>query len=76
MNTETFLKELKKLRIVVGQLTPQQQEVLKHRWGLYFCEILTLEETGKKLNVSRERIRQIEESLVKKTQEVIDLMKS
>lgn len=76
MTTEIFLKEIQKFRIVLDRLNPQQKEVLKYRWGLYFSDPLTLEETGKKLKVSRERIRQIEQLLIKRTQETIDLMRS
>ncbi|WP_456457466.1 RNA polymerase sigma factor RpoD [Nitratifractor sp.] len=52
---------------VLGQLNEREQAVIRMRFGL--LEDLsdrTLEEIGKELNVTRERVRQIESSAIKK----------
>ena len=41
-------------------LTDREKEVLIKRFGLDGSEPMTLEEVGKEMNVTRERIRQIE----------------
>ncbi len=43
-----------------SRLTQREKEVLMYRFGFYTGRPLTLEEVGKKYNVTRERIRQIE----------------
>lgn len=76
MTVENFLKDVKKMRLVFSQLTPIQEKVLKYRWGFYIYPTThTLEETGKKCGVSRERIRQIEAQIIAKTNSAIELMK-
>jgi RNA polymerase primary sigma factor len=45
---------------IIGELKEKEQLVVKLRFGLSGREPLTLEEVGKELNLSRERIRQIE----------------
>ena len=42
------------------QLTVQQKTVLAYRFGLMGEPPLTLQETGERIGVSRERVRQIE----------------
>lgn len=45
---------------VIGELDPREQAVLRLRFGLDGSEPLTLKEAGKRLGLSRERVRQIE----------------
>jgi RNA polymerase sigma factor (sigma-70 family) len=45
---------------VYCQLNGQQQTVIAHRYGLLGERPLTLQETGERMGVSRERVRQIE----------------
>jgi RNA polymerase nonessential primary-like sigma factor len=42
------------------QLSPQQREVVEHRYGLHGHGRRTLEEVGKLMGVTRERVRQIQ----------------
>ena len=60
----TLLKE--QLEEVMNTLTPREAKVLKLRFGLEDGKSRTLEEVGKELNVTRERIRQIEAKALRK----------
>ena len=51
---------------VLDTLTPRENEVLLMRYGLRDGRPKTLEEVGKEFNVTRERIRQIEEKALRK----------
>jgi RNA polymerase primary sigma factor len=46
---------------VLSQLTPRETKVLRMRFGLDLSTDHTLEEVGKQFDVTRERIRQIED---------------
>ena len=60
----TMLKE--QLEDVMKTLTPREAMVLRLRFGLDDGKARTLEEVGKKFNVTRERIRQIEAKALRK----------
>ncbi len=60
----TLLKE--QLQEVLGTLTEREQKVLTLRFGLEDGRARTLEEVGKEVNVTRERIRQIEAKALRK----------
>jgi len=52
---------------VLVELSEREQAVIRMRFGLLDDESdRTLEEIGKELNVTRERVRQIESSAIKK----------
>jgi RNA polymerase sigma factor (sigma-70 family) len=51
---------------VINTLTPREQEVIQLRFGLDDGITHTLEEIGKKFEVTRERIRQIEDKALRK----------
>jgi len=51
---------------LMTDLTPQQQEVLSLRFGLGDGQSLTLAKIGDRLNISRERVRQIEREALTK----------
>ena len=51
---------------VLESLQPREQEVLELRFGLIDGTCHTLEEVGKRFNVTRERIRQIEAKALRK----------
>ena len=54
------------IRKVLGQLTLRERQVIELRFGLVDDHDHTLEEVGKRLKVTRERVRQIEERAIRK----------
>ena len=54
------------LRKALTQLTTRERQVIELRFGLADDHDHTLEEVGKKLKVTRERVRQIEERAIRK----------
>ena len=56
--TRNLLKE--QIREVLNGLPPREVRILQLRYGLLDGESYTLEEVGKKMGVTRERVRQIE----------------
>lgn len=68
------------LNHLMAELTPQQREVLVLRFGLEDGQTLTLAKIGDRLNISRERVRQIEREaltkLRKRKQDINDYLAS
>ena len=60
----TFLKE--EIEKILLTLNEREQKILRMRFGLDDGNVHTLEEVGKECNVTRERIRQIENKALKK----------
>jgi RNA polymerase nonessential primary-like sigma factor len=54
------------LETLLSTLTPQQREVLSLRFGLEDGHALSLAMVGQRLNISRERVRQIQQQAVSK----------
>ena len=54
------------LEELMADLTPQQREVLSLRFGLRDGQAMTLAKIGDRLNISRERVRQIEREALTK----------
>ncbi|MBE9177316.1 RNA polymerase sigma factor, RpoD/SigA family [Oculatella sp. LEGE 06141] len=54
------------LEQLMAELTPQQREVLALRFGLDDGQTMTLAKIGDRLNISRERVRQIEREALTK----------
>lgn len=54
------------LETLMADLTPQQRQVLALRFGLEDGQTLTLAKIGDRLNISRERVRQIEREALTK----------
>ena len=54
------------LAVVLSDLTPREEQVLRKRFGIAEKSDHTLEEVGKLFNVTRERIRQIEAKALRK----------
>ena len=55
-----------KISDVLRELSPREERVLRMRYGLGVDDEHTLEEVGRTFDVTRERIRQIESSAIKK----------
>ncbi|QBQ55858.1 sigma-70 family RNA polymerase sigma factor [Nitrosococcus wardiae] len=56
----------------LSQLTERQQEVLKRRYGLDGYEAKTLEEVGQSIGITRERVRQIQQTAIKRLRAMIE----
>ena len=54
------------INAILGLLKPREKDILTLRYGLFGEEIHTLEEVGKKFNITRERVRQIEKKTLDK----------
>ncbi|MEO1093486.1 MAG: RpoD/SigA family RNA polymerase sigma factor [Cyanobacteria bacterium J06638_28] len=54
------------LETVMDVLTPQQREILNLRYGLQDGNPLSLASVGKRMNISRERVRQLQQQAVTK----------
>ncbi len=56
----------------LDELTENQQEVLARRFGLRGFERSTLEEVGREIGLTRERVRQIQVEALKTLREIIE----
>lgn len=57
---------------IINELPNRQKEILTLRFGIGMEKAQTLEEVGKITNISRERVRQIENQAIKKVKESIN----
>jgi len=64
--TASYALLREQLNDVLHTLTPREEQVLKLRFGLEDGRTRTLEEVGKKFDITRERIRQIEAKALRK----------
>ncbi len=55
-----------KIRQVLAPLTPQEEEIIKRRFGIGFSREQTLQEVGDRFGLCRERIRQLEKLALEK----------
>lgn len=60
------LIEHERIMNLLDRLTKREAEIVKFRFGLGVYEPHTLEETGHKFGITRERVRQIEGAIIKK----------
>ena len=68
-SSEAFLHRMSlrsELLEFVKELNPKEQSIINDRFGLYGQGTKTLEQIGSEMNVTRERIRQIEAKALKK----------
>ena len=63
------------LRAILGTLSHRERRVLEMRYGLDGAQPCTLDEVGRAFNVTRERIRQIENQSLKKLRALADAAK-
>jgi RNA polymerase primary sigma factor len=70
---ETLRKDL--LKKILGMLSARERRVLEMRYGLNGEQPRTLDEVGRAFNVTRERIRQIENQCLKKLRALADAQK-
>lgn len=60
-------KSLKQsIRELIATLSIQEQDVLMYRFGLDDNQPLTLSETGRRMGISRERVRQLQKTAIKR----------
>jgi len=59
------------LHRMIDELDPREAEILRHRFGLDGYDELTLEEVGQKFNVTRERIRQLQNIALSKMRKAL-----
>jgi RNA polymerase primary sigma factor len=71
---ETTLRK-ETLRRILGALSPRERRVLELRYGLDGQHPRTLDEVGRTFNVTRERVRQIENQSLKKLQALAESQK-
>ncbi|KON80747.1 RNA polymerase sigma factor RpoS [Azoarcus sp. PA01] len=60
---DTHIQDAEVERLIqewIGMLNEKQRLVIRHRYGLDECEVMTLEELASRLCLTRERVRQIQ----------------
>lgn len=68
-----YRKALERIEQAVDELPPRSAMIIRLRYGLGDFEAMTLEEVGQRYEVTRERIRQIEEGAVKALSEKLGI---
>jgi RNA polymerase nonessential primary-like sigma factor len=56
----------------LAQLSGKQREVVERRFGLHGYSVSTLEEVGREIGVTRERVRQIQMDAMKKLKKILE----
>jgi RNA polymerase nonessential primary-like sigma factor len=56
----------------LGELTEKQREVVARRFGLRGYETSTLEEVGREIGLTRERVRQIQVEALKRLRDILE----
>jgi RNA polymerase nonessential primary-like sigma factor len=63
---------LANLETWIAKLSEKQREVVERRFGLHGYKISTLEEVGREIGVTRERVRQIQMDALKRLREILE----
>ncbi len=65
---EDMLKDFTKSEIIkiIGKLREKEKKIIMYRFGILGKERLTLEKVGEKLDLTRERIRQLQKTVIKR----------
>jgi len=66
-----LIKSHEELAEILKKLTPQELKVVKLRYGMVDGKGYNLREVGEKMNLSRERIRQIEKRAVERLKKIV-----
>jgi len=67
INTDIYQEEMKKIvGELLNKLTEREQKIIKWHYGLIESNVKTLDEIGKELGVTRQRVNQIESKALKK----------
>ncbi|HPE34298.1 MAG TPA: RNA polymerase sigma factor RpoD/SigA [Bacteroidales bacterium] len=61
----------KEIESVIGQLTPREADVIRCYFGLNESYPMTMQEIGERFDLSRERVRQIKETAIKKLKDSV-----
>jgi RNA polymerase nonessential primary-like sigma factor len=56
----------------LGQLNDKQREVVERRFGLHGHSVSTLEEVGREIGVTRERVRQIQMDALRRLKKILE----
>lgn len=64
------------LHSIFDRIKPRDAEIIKMRFGVGYPEPMTLDEVGKHLNITRERVRQIQESAIRQLRTFMKEMES
>lgn len=56
----------------LSMLKPKQRQVVEQRFGLHGTKVCTLEEVGKEIGVTRERVRQIQLDALQKLKRILE----
>lgn len=58
---------------ILSSISEREARILSLRYGLDGCEPLTLQEVGEEVNLTRERVRQIEKEVISRLRDMPDL---
>lgn len=64
--------ENKMLQRLLEQIDPREAEILRLRYGLQEDEPMTLKDIGKRVGLTRERVRQIEHEALRRLNQLVD----
>lgn len=64
--------ETKRVRTLIDALDEREAKILRLRYGLDGSDAMTLKDIGKKINLTRERVRQIEGEALRKIKEHLE----